>query len=288
MFESLKISNRFKEQIELDINKGRLSHAVILEGGDEATRFAVATELAQAILCTGEHKPCGECKACRKVAHSSHPDLHVLEKDEKATMIKVDEIRELKHQAQLKPNDGDKAVFIVVEAQTMNPQAQNALLKIFEEPAPHVNFILTAPSKSAFLETIISRGAAYSLSNEADNGTTEEDENVSVLVTELTNALIDGNEYDVMCGIAKVKKDKLLFSAVNDKLSDLFRDALVNQNGITSFITNDTQLIEKLSQRKDTQTLLKYIKHTEYIRTRINANANFNLLLTEFASGFYK
>lgn len=175
MFEGIAVSDSFKNRMESAVQSGRLSHALILEGGDSETRLSAAKEIAKAIVCTSDgDKPCGKCTGCKKCDSMSHPDVHFLFKDDSVANIKVDQIRQLKHDAMLLPNDCDKSVFIIHEAQYMNPQAQNALLKVFEEPADYVTFILTCNSKSAFLETITSRATDYILSNEEKNENDEQ------------------------------------------------------------------------------------------------------------------
>ena len=147
MFENLEVSNGFRNQIETAFKQNRLSHALIFEGSCQETRLQAALYLTKAILCKENLKPCGVCNSCNKVQNLSHPDLHLVKKSDDSNIIKVDTVREIKAKALLFPNEGTKSVFIIEEAQLMNPSAQNALIKIFEEPQSHVLFILNCPSK---------------------------------------------------------------------------------------------------------------------------------------------
>lgn len=287
MFENLNVTNKFSEMIESDINHNRIPHAIILEGGDAELRLQVAKEIAKAILCMSDIKPCDTCNSCYKVDNNSHPDLHIIAKEEKSNMLKVDDIRNVKQKALLMPNDGDKTVFIISEAQYMNPQAQNALLKIFEEPEPHVNFILTAPSKSAFLETIISRGTAYSLGNSSEEKSVEDEETIHI-TNAILNGLITSNEYDIMTAIASVKKDKEQFIKVCNHLNHLFCISLVSKYGVNINYKTDNQAYLSFYKLKSTDEILSYIEHITNIIARYYSNANFNILITEFVCGFYK
>ena len=155
MFESLAVIPSFRNAVSSAVTSGKLSHALIFEGASAEIRTSAAKETAMAILCKSENKPCKICSACHKVSIDSHPDLHIISKD--GAMIKVDEIRDIKEKAKVYPNDGDKSVFIISEAQNMNPQAQNALLLTLEEPPAHVKFILATTEVHKLPVTIVSR-----------------------------------------------------------------------------------------------------------------------------------
>ena len=167
MFDSLKVTAGFKNSITQALKSGRLSHAIILEGSDDETRFLAAKEIAAALMCQQDNAPCGVCSHCMKCDRLIHPDLHILEKESDSTMIKVDAIRSLKTKALLFPNEAKKSVFIIRQANLMNPQAQNALLKIFEEPAPHLCFILTC---FLYIELTKMRIVRYSKRTNGKNG----------------------------------------------------------------------------------------------------------------------
>ena len=204
MFEQLAVDPHTRRAIDDAVQQNRLPHALILEGGDDETRLAAACEIAMALVCeSAGPKPCGVCPKCRKAKAGSHPDLYRIEPEKEGAFIKVDAIRTLKTHALLRPNDGEKSVFIIREAQMMNVQAQNALLKILEEPAPHVCILLTCPSKAALLETILSRATAFSLSNET--AAAEADARTAGA---LLKTLCAGNELELLLALAPLQKDR--------------------------------------------------------------------------------
>ena len=139
-----------------------LSHAYIIAAPPDAG-FARAQTLAQAMLCTGSGtKPCGICRDCRKVSAGIHPDVLVTErqKDDKGKEkreIYVEQVREIVSSAVILPNEAEKKVYIIRDAGTMNAAAQNALLKILEEPPVFDAFILIADNAGQLLETVRSR-----------------------------------------------------------------------------------------------------------------------------------
>lgn len=289
MFEDLNISEKCSKELENAIKQGRLSHAVILEGADEETRLSASKELAKAIVCRASQKPCNNCPDCVKANADSHPDIHLLKRDEKSTVIKVDEIRTLKEQAKLFPNDADKCVFIISEAQFMGIQAQNALLKIFEEPSSFVNFILTCPSKSALLETIISRGSAYRLSNdEAKIKNDEEIEASNDSANKFLICLCEGNEFEFLKLTAEFQKDKDRFQLVLSAMLPILRDALLLSNLSDELISDYKDTAKKLSSKFTSDKLINLIELAGSLSQQITASANYNLLLTRFCSTFYQ
>ena len=143
-------------------------HAIILSGDGEATTRR-SRELAAAILCErGGDEACGTCRHCRKVLRGDfpgiHPDVTVVERQVSSTgklrrEITVDQIRDLGVDALVLPNEAAAKVYILPEADTMNVNAQNAFLKLLEEPPAFVSFLLCAENPMALLETVRSRCA---------------------------------------------------------------------------------------------------------------------------------
>jgi DNA polymerase-3 subunit delta' len=146
---------------------GRLYPSVILHGGGEEARRAAALDLARVILCDGR----SGAESCRRrvvwpgdPSGRFHPDFQVLERDLK-TMTSVDAVKELLRGAQVSPFEAGAQVFVVASAETLSPEAANALLKSLEEPhltAPRHFFLLT-PSQFDLLPTLRSRSLAVFL-----------------------------------------------------------------------------------------------------------------------------
>ena len=134
----------------MDFN--RLSHAYIVSP-------PLFDALAMASVCASEEalKPCQSCSQCKKAARKVHPDIIVVTKPDDKREILVDQIRELKSSAIVVPNDADKKVYVILEADLMNNRAQNAFLQLLEEPPPHAVFILSTENPSALLPTVRSR-----------------------------------------------------------------------------------------------------------------------------------
>ena len=151
-------------QIDKSIREGRYSHAYLLVGPAQVGKRTLAINIAQAVNCLStEDAPCGECVQCRHIASGQHADVRVIgvqrepEDGPPRREIGISAMRELQHQAYLKPYEGSHRVFIVDGAESMSEEAANSLLKTLEEPPPQVMIILLTAQEEALLPTVRSR-----------------------------------------------------------------------------------------------------------------------------------
>ncbi|MBR7071420.1 MAG: DNA polymerase III subunit delta' [Clostridia bacterium] len=156
---------RLAETAARMIASGHFPHAMLIEGEMQTGRHTLANYLARAAVCDGNAgKPCNSCKHCRLAQAGNHPDISVIAPEEDKKNISVKQARELRNQAWIRPHMADRRVFLIDRAETLNEQAQNALLKILEEPPEGVIFILIAAGKAQLLETVVSRCTVLSVS----------------------------------------------------------------------------------------------------------------------------
>ena len=134
--------------------EGRLSHAYLFVGAPGSGKERAAKALAQCVVCP--NGGCGRCDECIRVAHGTHPDVHVLA-PESANGYLVAQVRNLIADVSLAPVRAQHKVYIVTQAALLRGTAANALLKTIEEPPEGVIFILIARSSAAVLPTIASR-----------------------------------------------------------------------------------------------------------------------------------
>jgi DNA polymerase-3 subunit delta' len=114
--------------------------------------------------CTaGEQRPCGVCLQCRKVFDNVHPDVITVDDPEKKT-VPVDLIRRARSDLYILPNEGRRKVYVIPRANDMNANAQNALLKVMEEPPSYGAFLLLSDNPEKLLPTIRSRCVSLRLS----------------------------------------------------------------------------------------------------------------------------
>ena len=143
---------------------GALPHALILSGsGDrlEAARYAAA-----AMLCSNaEDKPCLQCNQCRKVLAGIHPDVLLVEDDEHKE-LRVEDVRDLRTNIHIRPNEGARKVAIFPRAEQLNERDQNVLLKIVEEGPAYAAFIFCVENSASLLATVRSRCVELKLQQE--------------------------------------------------------------------------------------------------------------------------
>lgn len=142
---------------------GRLSHAYIISAPSRELGLEKARELAAAALCSGDGPvPCGKCRNCRKVRENIHPDVIFLsrpvdDKGREKKEIGVDMIRGVVADACVLPNEAEGKVYIIDQADCMNIPAQNAALKLLEEPPAGVTLLLCVTNPQQLLPTVRSR-----------------------------------------------------------------------------------------------------------------------------------
>lgn len=167
----------------------KLPHAYIVSSASENARMGKAFYLAEKMLCQADgERPCGVCRDCRKARARVHPDLAVIERitDDKGKQKKeilVDQVRAMGADAYVIPNEAAAKVYIIKDADTMNEQAQNAALKILEEPPRGVHFILCVSNPERLLVTVRSRCVLVSCAGEED----AEDESSAALADEFVS-----------------------------------------------------------------------------------------------------
>ncbi|MEI6288099.1 MAG: DNA polymerase III subunit delta' [bacterium] len=143
----------------------RVAHAYLFVGPAGLGKFSVAKEFIKSLFCSqsGEISPCGKCHHCRQLKNGVHPDVYVVEKqvNEKTGKLKreivIDQIRDLKSRLQQATLLNSYKVAIISEAQFINTEAANAILKILEEPTPKTVIILIADDADELPSTVASR-----------------------------------------------------------------------------------------------------------------------------------
>ena len=144
------------------IRRDRLPHAFIIFGERGVGKKTLAREMARLILCQNGGEACAPdisaaCPACRMMLKEIHPDFIVKTPGGKSGNYLSEDLRAIISDSSVTPSEGDKKIYFLPNVDKALPEAQNMLLKIVEEPPPHVMFIMTAESKEMILPTILSR-----------------------------------------------------------------------------------------------------------------------------------
>ncbi len=186
------------------IKSGRIPHAILIEGDDPEMSIKLSEYISAACLCESEDAPCGVCQNCQNAGKNTHPDISYIAPLSGKKFISVKQLRELRAEAFVKPHSAARRVFIINEAQRMNEQAQNAFLKVLEEPPKNVVFILIVPSKSMLLDTVISRCVLLSLYSSAKY--TDE---FTDIAQAFLKVLFEGNEYELLKLLTPLEKSRV-------------------------------------------------------------------------------
>lgn len=154
--------------LQHSIRSGRDAHAYLISGPDSVGKRLLALRMAQAWNCEQQSgEPCRACRTCQRIERGNYPDVRIASMETQAAGLKSSEanrqkdlkigtIREWQRDIALKPYEGRRRVFILHDAERLNEEASNAMLKTLEEPPPFAALILVA-STSNLLPTIVSR-----------------------------------------------------------------------------------------------------------------------------------
>ncbi len=144
------------EQLYHAIASNRIAGAYLFVGIANIGKETVALHFAKTINClTSDEGACGTCLSCRKADDGNHPDLQIIRPS--GAWIKIDQIRELQKRIIYRPLEGARKIYILTEAERMNLEAANCLLKTLEEPPADSVLILLTANLEALLPTIRSR-----------------------------------------------------------------------------------------------------------------------------------
>ena len=144
----------------LESRRVGLPHACLISGAKGLGKHTLAALIAAAMVCQAEgedDRPCRRCGQCKKVFDRIHPDVKLITGPGEGKPITVDQIRDLRTDAYIRPNEGRRKVYILENAGDMRAEAQNAMLKLLEEGPEYAAFLLLSENPGAVLETIRSR-----------------------------------------------------------------------------------------------------------------------------------
>ena len=317
-FKNFLGNDKIKSNLSRLFDSGRLPHAILLEGEDGIGKRTLARELACALVCrSGSNAPCHECAQCRKAEKGVHPDIYFYCPKGGAGSFHVDTVRDVVNGIYMSPNEADYKIYILCNAHFMNASAQNALLKVLEEPPAYGIIILTAVSKAALLETVLSRCAVFSLEGvDASSGARyicEHNENagydealeamitfngnigkasqsledgrmktVSRYAREICLSLVSPNEYDLIKCLGALSKERQEISEVLLLLKTVFRDAAAS-GGAVETLSGQEQAVEELKRRFSKEKLLKLCSAADCLIDAAGKNANVALLITKMS-----
>ena len=266
------------KQLATLLDSGRCPQSLVIDGGTKEARIQLATEVAIALVGIDDVQR-------HKVQTGSHPDVTYIRPEDKKKTLSVDVIRNMRNDAFIVPNESDYKVYIIEQAELMQEYAQNALLKILEEPPSYGVFILCCESRSVLLGTVLSRVAVFSLNSEAGEGV-DDKTMASVLETagQLAKALASRQELQLLRSTAPLEKNYEDLPLVLDQLELLIRDALVQNSGGDSQLSGQPAEVQHLAQSFSNETLFRFLQVILDLSGSLQFHANKNLTLSRLSS----
>lgn len=251
-------NSRVYAHLRAAADRGTLHHAFLLSGKRGSGKHELARYIAAAMECTAPSgRPCGACAACRKVFSGIHPDVITVRDEEHKTMS-VDMVRALCADTYIRPNEGQRKVYIFDDCGQLDGRCQDILLKTVEEGPRYAAFLFLSENAAAILPTIRSRCVELKL-----RGADEEEENEAMVdrALELGDCLCQMRE-DVLVGYlcsletAKLKRTDL--SGFLDASRQLCAAALLGQYG-QKCPEIYREMAEKLSKKLTKEQLIGII-----------------------------
>lgn len=299
------------------ISSDKISHAYILNGEKGMGKKTVAKAFAMTLLCESNGVvPCMKCRSCVQAISDNNPDIIYIKPD-KPTTLSIDHIREsLVGDVSIKPYSYSHKIYIVEDAQLMNVQAQNAILKTIEEPPEYAVIMLLTTNADGFLQTVRSRcitlemqplkieqikhylmnkcevvdyQADISASMSGGNlgkamefaVSTEFSEMLSEVIS-LLKYIKDMQAYEVVLAVKRALEYKFRVEDYLDLMTLWFRDVLfykVTLDANRLIFKDEILTIKKHAESSSYNGIERIIKAIEKAKTRLKANVNFDITI---------
>lgn len=305
------------EHLKNAITMDKVSHAYIINGPEKSGKMMLAEAFAAALQCErGEAEPCMECHSCKQAVGRNQPDI-IYVRHEKPNTISVDDIRtQLNNDIVIKPYSSKYKVYIVDEAQKMNVQAQNALLKTIEEPPAYAVIILLTTNADSFLPTILSRCVTLNIKAVADEeikkflmsqyqipdyqaevcvafaqgnvgkaialASSEDFNELKAAAIQLIKRLDDIELYEMTEAVKQINEYKLEINDYFDLMMIWYRDVLYYKatKDVNKLIFKDEVYdIKRQAEQSSYNGIETILEALQKAQVRLNANVNFDLVI---------
>ena len=188
--------------------KKNIPHALLFESDSKEFSISVAINISKILMCrSSQDVACKKCDSCKKVLNKSHPDIEIIKPQNNQKTIGIQVIRLLKQNAYITPNESDYKIYIFPDASIITPQAQNAFLKILEEPPKSVIFIMVCPNRLKLLDTVVSRLTCYKICSNENHI----NDNILSETKKFIKHLLNKNELEILKISSSFSKNRVDF-----------------------------------------------------------------------------
>ena len=283
-FPKLIGNEETKLRVGRAIECGTVPHAFLIGGPAGSGKSTLAIEIAAAMNCNGkggDTLPCGRCDSCRRIYEGIYPDVKILKKAKDKATLGVDPVKDFREDMFLSSTESEHKIYIIDDAECMTTEAQNALLKVLEEPPRSVMILLLAKECDRILTTIKSRAQYVAMSRFDD------EELAKQLLSESAEAralkVADEKRFygiimsaDGRLGLAKKLIGKKLSEETEEERADIIRliTAATGRatyadiyTAVSAFPTKRAELTETLEHLTNALRDLILIKYDENAKT---------------------
>ena len=256
------IQEKFVNYIEKIIQSNKLSHSYLIELGDFSLDFPLVLLFVKMILCSEmvddvENLNCNRCNTCKLIDENSFPDLQIIEAE--GSQIKKNQLLSLKGEYQNKSLIGKRRVYIIKNAEKLNPSSANTILKFLEETEEGVIAILLTSNRYQILDTILSRCQVLSLLDDSETEIVDDKiivfmrylihpEDLFIHYKEIYDSILSDKETarEIFFAVEKILINYLSTKSRNKNSSIFSFLDNVNANILLSYITIIEEEIPKL------------------------------------------
>ncbi len=253
MFQS-KYNNGVTQLLSRMFAAKKVAHAVALITDDY---IDAARSLAASIICEkGQFPPCGECPHCLKAKKNIHPDIIEIAPLKGKVFISVDQIRQMRSDAYVYPNEASAKVYIINGACAMNESAQNALLTVLEQPPKGVHFVLCDSSLNGLLPTVISRLTVYYPQSEAKEQVSKYEDKCKALLKAF-NMKSEADFYSELSSVTKREQaQQLLWELSEEVANEIKNKDTQNKRELMFLFDNITKAAQRLQNSGNVSIVL--------------------------------
>ncbi len=280
IFPAIDGNEKLKSILAAPENRSRMPHAVIIEGGSESDRAALAKWFSIWAVCeSGGDKPCGSCKGCHLAQADAHSDICYAKGEGKTEIYNKNVMLKLIKDSYRKPYIAEKKAYIFLDCERRLPViSQNIFLKTLEEPPLNVIFILTCETAKSLLTTIRSRASVFTLESKLSVN-----EEHFELAKKIAAGIVSNSEMDLLKATYELnERDKA--NSTLDLLILLLRDGLAVYINAEPELDRDTA--ELLCRRLTKKNYLELIDITRDAQLKISQNVGLNLVATRLCAEY--
>lgn len=321
-FNDIIGNNAVKTQLQTLFATNKVPHAILIDGAKGLGKKTLANIIAKTAVCSNLSSglTCENCLNCKKAQKDIHPDIIRPEKSGVLQGYSISTVRQVRADAYISPNEASRKVYIFTDVDNMGIPAQNAILKVLEEPPRNVMFIFTCISPTSLLPTVRSRLQQFSLrlvshvdmlqyleENCTENSTknlseianiangniglaldllaSSDFEAIASTANELAQNIGSPREFDFVTIVSKISDDRKKIAKVLTFLEPILKDALLLVSGVN---LNKSDASKRLSEEFSPKQILKLVDVVAQTKIYLDKNISTSISSAYFCSSLYE